>query len=237
MRIDIEKLLRRAAERDRAWPTSERREANWAKVRQQIGQLQARPRRPARVWALAAAIGAVLLGLAAWRDVGTEDFTLPYAGTGDLGTQSFKSRHAKFGFAMGSGDTMSIENKRLNAEEMYAKIEAGDWVFKGLFGVTLGGKTNLLAMCAIQTRFGPQVTNVPLDISVNSPVTEAFLDYLLKFNQAHFTELMRAAREGRAQQIEPVEVKAGKLTVLCKRWRYSFPDYGEVVYWEGDEQR
>jgi hypothetical protein len=89
-------------------------------------------------------------------------------------------------------------------------------------------------LAPFETRFGTRVSNVKVDIPINSPQTPETVEYMWGFTKAHYDELMRAVfQEKTAEPMEPQEVMVDGRKILCKRWRYHFADYGEVVYWYG----
>ncbi len=232
--MDIDKLLRSVADREKD-PLPGPDEAIWAEVLRRAAVRRKRPPAMRRGLALAAGLCLVVLCLAIWNNVGTEDFALSPAGTGLGGALKFKSGYSdnSFNYVRGDSDTLTDAQIKELGEEVRSRESGGDRKLVRISGTTIGSDTVLRAIAEFETRFGPRMVGVEAPIPFNTRPTEASLQTQNRFMRAHFAEAIKAIKSGGAERLDPRDCTIEGRRFRLNRWRLSYPEFGTVIYWDG----
>ena len=230
MSLHTDRLSRRAAAGVQESP--DRDGSIWAEILRSA-RVPVRPQPTHRAWAVAAGLCLLLLCLFAWSNMGTEDSALVPAGGDPIGASVFSGPGPTDQSRQMTDSAGPLPEDQRIAEEIRAKLAGGDYKLLNVRGTTIRGQTLLAPRAEVQTRAGPRTSVVDLDIPVNSIRTEAALAAAAAFWQTRFGETLRAIKEGRAGRLDPIAVEVAGRVVMCDRWLLSFPEFGDVVYWDG----
>jgi len=233
-RRDMDEILRRMAAQDQVMGFDSR--GRWARLHQMAHDAtRGRRRARQRTLVLATSLGVLLIGLAMWRDVGTEDFVLVPGPAGAHGERVFSARHRPYAWST-VFDTLGNQELGQLGEELLSRTEAGEGRLTSLFGTTIGGKTHFIAIGEVQTTVGPRTTNLNLQVPLEDAPTEASMAALGRFTRTRLDDTRHAIAAGQAHALEPIELTVAGLVIRCERWQLFYPEFGLVVYWDGKLQ-